>query len=356
MIADEKIGAVAVNAGPTLKYLTGMEFHLSERPAVLIISQAKKPVFIFPEFESGKVKNAPIDLDPFPYSEDRDSWPASFRKAILSLKLADNHIGVEPTAFRFLEYALLTNADPKTKLVSAQNIIESLRILKDEAEIKYMKQAILIAEKAFEKTLTFIQEGRTENEIANELVVNLLRSGSEPDLPFAPIVASGPNSANPHAAPGDRPISEGDLLIIDFGARSQGYISDITRTFAISSINDDLREVYQTVQKANEFARKAKGQKTTGKDIDTRAREVIQNAGYGDFFVHRTGHGIGLEAHEAPYISADNTSPILPGMTFTIEPGIYLPGRGGVRIEDNILARENHLESLTSFNRNLRIL
>ena len=356
LMNDAGMGMLAINAGQTLKYLTGLDFHLSERPVVLIISQKNDPLIILPEFESGKVENASVKLSAFKYSENRESWPRIFQDALRSIKSPENQIGVEPTAFRYLEFSLLTDADPNVRFISAEKIIEEMRRNKDETEVLCIKRAIRIAENALEKTIPFIQTGTTEKEIANELVINLLRAGSDPNLPFSPIVASGPNSANPHAVPGDRVISDGDLVVIDFGARHAGYISDITRTFAIGSLHDDLREIYQVVRAANTAARNTYGKEITGMKIDRQAREVIQKAGFGKYFVHRTGHGIGLEPHESPYISEDNTNEIFPGMTFTIEPGIYIPGRGGVRIEDNMIARENHLETLTSFDRGLRIL
>jgi Xaa-Pro dipeptidase len=265
-------------------------------------------------------------------------------------------IGVEPTAMRFLEINLLQLASAEIRFTSAAHIFRNLRMVKDNIEINSIRQAIQIAKTALENTIPFIKAGITEQEVANELVINLLRNGSEPELPFAPIIASGPNSANPHAVPGSRKLREGDLILIDWGARKDGYISDITRTFALGSVDDEIITIYETVKKANEAARRILPSNFISEKIDFAARDVIQAAGHGDFFTHRTGHGIGLEAHEEPYIAAGNSTEIISGMTFTIEPGIYLPGKGGVRIEDDIVASNDGLITLTSLDRELRIL
>lgn len=191
----------------------------------------------------------------------------------------------------------------------------------------------------------------TEKATANELIVQLLRAGSDPHLPFSPIVAFGENSANPHAVPTDRILQAGDLVLIDWGAGFEGYFSDITRTFTFGEVDSELMRVGDIVLEANQAARKAG---TPGLDagvIDRAARSVIEGAGYGEAFIHRTGHGLGMEAHEAPYIFAGNDLILAPGMTFTIEPGIYLTGKGGVRIEDDVVMTEKGLASLTDMPR-----
>ncbi|MCD6356215.1 MAG: aminopeptidase P family protein [Anaerolineaceae bacterium] len=355
-INEKQINLIAINASQSLSYFTGLHFHLSERPAVLLVSKEKEPVLIFPEFESEKVKNSLISLVQFPYPENRSLWIDSFKKAFQYLNKPNACIGVEPTAMRFLETDLLQAASHKISFASAAKIFEDLREIKDASEIQHIKKAIQIAQEALLKTLPFIKPGVTEREIANELVVNLLRAGSEPDLPFTPIVASGPNSTNPHSVPCQREVQTGEFVIIDFGARSSGYVSDITRTFAIGKPDDVMTRIYETVKNANQNARSIEKEPLLSKNIDQGARQVITDSGYGKYFTHRTGHGIGLEAHEAPFISANNPKIIRPGMTFTIEPGIYIDGKAGVRIEDNILATENGLETLTSLSRELIIL
>jgi Xaa-Pro dipeptidase len=355
-LENDQIDLIAINASQSLAYFTGLHFHLSERPAVLLVGKGKAPAFIFPEFEHEKVDNAAFDIAPFAYTENSSTWGDVFKKALRYFQGYQSMIGVEPTAMRFLEINLLQLASAEIRFTSAAHIFRNLRMVKDNIEINSIRQAIQIAKTALENTIPFIKAGITEQEVANELVINLLRNGSEPELPFAPIIASGPNSANPHAVPGSRKLREGDLILIDWGARKDGYISDITRTFALGSVDDEIITIYETVKKANEAARRILPSNFISEKIDFAARDVIQAAGHGDFFTHRTGHGIGLEAHEEPYIAAGNSTEIISGMTFTIEPGIYLPGKGGVRIEDDIVASNDGLITLTSLDRELRIL
>jgi Xaa-Pro dipeptidase len=196
----------------------------------------------------------------------------------------------------------------------------------------------------------------SERQLASELTLQLLRHGSEPEIPFSPIVASGPNSANPHVTPGDRPLSPGDLLVIDWGATVNGYVSDLTRTFAIGEPDGELARVAEIVANANAAAREAATPGVPASEVDRAARQLIEQAGYGKFFTHRTGHGLGLEGHEEPYIRADNDQSLEAGMTFTIEPGIYLPDRGGVRVEDDFVITRDGGESLSDLPRQLRVI
>ena len=216
--------------------------------------------------------------------------------------------------------------------------------------------ALEIAQDALEATIPSIKIGMTEKELSSELVVQLLRCGSEPEMPFAPIVSGGPNSANPHASPSERKLQAGDLLVVDWGATYDGYISDLTRTFAVGDVDDEYKKIHQIVQSANAAGRAAGKPGVPCAAVDKAARDVIEAAGYGVYFTHRTGHGLGLEGHEPPYIVEGNNVPLETGNTFTIEPGIYVPGLGGVRIEDDVLITENGAESLTTFDRELRVL
>lgn len=355
-LEKHQIDLVAVNAGQTMIYLSGLHFHLSERPTVLLIGKDKPPALIFPEFERGKVDQANLELTPFPYPENPALWEEVFTKALNYCGKHELTIGLEPTAMRFLEIELMRAASKKAKFVSAGSILEQLRIVKDTREIDYLKDAVAIAQIALEKTIPMIKVGKTEKEITNELVINLFKSGSDPDLPFSPIVASGPNSANPHSIPQDRALKQGDFIVIDWGARMEGYISDITRTFGLGRVDEKMRTVYTAVKQANKAARSAQSTNLIAEEIDRAARDVIGLSGYGEFFNHRTGHGIGLEAHEEPFIAPANRTKIREGMTFTIEPGIYFAGKFGVRIEDDMLASKNGLVTLTSLGRELTIL
>jgi Xaa-Pro dipeptidase len=348
--------AVALNAGPSLTYFTGLHFHLSERPVVVLFTPNQSPVIILPELESGKLANLSYPLQSFAYGEDLRSWPATFLEGIQAAECSDGRVGIEPRHLRVLEMNLLEEADASLVFANGEPLIAGLRIQKDEAEIANMQAAVSVAQNALEAVLAEVKPGMTEREIAAGITSALLHAGSDSQLPFSPIVASGPNSANPHAFPTDRELEMGDLLIIDWGANIGGYYSDLTRTFAIGEVNDEYRRIAKIVRKANQAAREAAGPGVSAEDVDRAARQVIEQAGYGEFFIHRTGHGLGMEGHEEPYIREGNALILKPGMTFTIEPGIYLPERGGVRIEDDVVITEGELLSLSNMTRELRII
>lgn len=352
-LADHNLDALALNPGPTLTYMTGIEFHLMERPVIAFFRSHAAPVLIVPEFESVKGSNLPYQIDMLTYGEDPSTWGAAFQDAVDLAGLASARIGVEPTQLRVLELRFLESAAPDAAFISAAETLASLRMIKDQGEIDSMGSAVDIAQSALLKLLPHIEPGRTEREIASQLVSTLFQLGSEPQLPFFPIIASGPNSANPHATPTDRPLQNGDLLVIDWGATVNGYFSDITRTFAIGQVDPELARIVEITAAANAAGRAAAQPGIPAGDVDRAARAVIADANYADYFTHRTGHGLGIETHEEPYIRDDNTRLLAPGMTFTIEPGIYLPQRGGARVEDDVVITEHGCLSLTDLPRQL---
>lgn len=348
--------AMVLNAGPSMTYLTGLHVHLSERPVVGLFTPDLSPVIILPELESGKLSNLPYPVQSFEYGEDPGTWQAVFQEGIQAAQCAGGQVGIEPRRMRVLEMGFLEKAGSSIKFLPGEAYMAELRMQKDEAELANMQTAVNAAQNALEAILPGIKPGMTERELAAEITMGLLREGSESQMPFAPIVASGPNSANPHAFPSDRQLQIGDLLIIDWGANIGGYFSDLTRTFAIGALEAEMKPIAQIVLEANEAARRIAGPGVAAEDIDHAARQVIEQAGYGEFFIHRTGHGLGMEVHEEPYIRDGNPMPLSPGMTFTIEPGIYLPGRGGVRIEDDVVITEHGLRSLSDMPRELRLI
>ncbi len=350
------LDALALNPGASLQYLTGLQFHLMERPVVAIFTPHSQPVIVLPELEMLKVENAGLPLKAFPYPEQPDAWQGVFNAALRSLSLAGGRIGVEPPQMRLLEFGFLQNAAAKADFPDASQVVSRLRICKQAAEVESMRHAVQVAQTALEATLPLVRMGMTEEELAGELVVQLLRHGSQPELSFSPIVSSGPNSANPHASPGSRKLSPGDLLVVDWGARVDGYISDLTRTFAIGEVDEEFTKIARIVLQANEAGRAAGKPGVPCAAVDAAARQVIENAGYGAFFTHRTGHGIGMEGHEDPYMRGDNQQLLEPGMAYTVEPGIYLPGRNGVRIEDNVVVTSTGIDCLSDMPRQLRTI
>ncbi|HET9907918.1 MAG TPA: Xaa-Pro peptidase family protein [Anaerolineales bacterium] len=350
------LDAVILNPGPTLTYLTGLHFHLMERPVVFLFARDQDPAIVLPELELQKVASLPYNLHVFSYPENPAEWDNAFRKAVQALGLDGKQIGVEPRQLRLLEFRHVKNGAPEADFPDASNILSGLRLRKDRAEVDAMRQAVKIAQDALEATIPSIKIGMTEREVASELVVQLLKHGSDSEMPFAPIVSAGPNSANPHASPTDRELQTGDLLVVDWGASHAGYISDLTRTFAVGNVDEEYEKIHRIVQESNAAGRAASKPGVPCANVDNAARDVIEKAGYGVYFTHRTGHGIGMEGHEEPYMRGDNRQLLEPGMAFTVEPGIYLPGRNGVRIEDNVVITEDGADVLSDMPREMRVV
>ncbi|HUI89217.1 MAG TPA: Xaa-Pro peptidase family protein [Anaerolineales bacterium] len=355
-LAQAGLDAVVVNPGPTLTYLTGLKFHLMERPVVLLVAPGKDPVIVLPELEYPKVNLFPYRVNAMTYGENPAEWNAVFRKALQSLGLDGKKIGVEPRQLRLLEFQYVRAGAPEADFPDASEALASLRLRKDQSEVEAMRRAVHVAQDALEATIPLIKIGMTEKEIASELTLQMLRRGSEAELPFPPIVSAGPNSANPHASPSERKLQLGDLLVVDWGATVDGYISDLTRTFAVGAVEPEFKKIAEIVLRANEAGRAAGRPGVPCANVDQAAREVIERAGYGKYFTHRTGHGIGMEGHEEPYMRGDNMQMLYPGMAYTVEPGIYLPERNGVRIEDNVVVTKDGVEVLSDMPRELRIV
>ncbi len=355
-LKDARLGALALIPGPSLFYLTGLSFHLMERPVIALLSDEAELRMVVPELEQAKAESSLVSFKLFSYGEQEGAASEALSQAVTDLGLGGGRIGIEPLHMRFHELELLQAAIPRATFTPTDGAISSLRIRKGEAEIAAIRRAVVIAETALEATLPLIKVGMTELELASELTVQLLRAGSEPEAPFSPIVASGPNSAQGHATPSNRALSPGDSLVLDWGAGHEGYVSDITRTFFVAEAPDDLSLIHEIVQQANAAGRAAVHHGASCGSVDLAARGEIEAAGYGEYFIHRTGHGIGLESHEPPYIREGEETVLETGMTFTVEPGIYLPGRGGVRVEDNIVVSEEGGVSLTTIPREARIV
>jgi Xaa-Pro dipeptidase len=356
VLLESRLDGLALNPGPSLTYLMGLNFHLSERPVVGFFKPGFPPVLVLPELEAAKLDNLSYPCRSFLYGEDPAKWLEIFSNGIREAGLTRHVVGVESRRMRVLEFHLLESAAAETKFKPADDAITALRIRKDPGEADAMRTAVRIAQDALLLTLQSFALGMTERELSAELTLQLLRQGSDSEFPFPPIVSAGENSANPHATPSDRPIQTGDLLVIDWGATYKGYISDLTRTFAIEPVAEEFDKIAGLVVQANAAGRTACRPGVSAELVDRAARDVVEQAGYGRNFFHRTGHGIGMESHEDPYIRTGNPLALQPGMCFTIEPGIYLSGRGGVRVEDNVMITEEGVECFSNLPRELKSL
>lgn len=349
LATSHNLAAVALVPGPNMVYFTGLQFHLSERPTVAILAPGQTPAILLPALEAGKPDAAPIRFQKFTYTDEQGP-AAAFQQACAALKLRGALLGVEGRRMRVLETHYFDEFASGIKFEMAEPLIAQLRMKKDETELGHMRRAVAIAERALAETLPYVKAGASERDVAAELMVRLYRGGSG-ELPFQPIVASGENGALPHAFVTDRKIQPGDLITIDWGASVNGYFSDLTRTYAIGEIDPELRKAYEAVREANAAGRAAASPGKTGQDVDRAARGVIAAAGFGKYFTHRTGHGLGLEGHEEPDMKEGETMPLEPGMTFTVEPGVYLPGKSGARIEDDMVITAGSAETLTTLPR-----
>ncbi len=354
LAAQSQLHAVAIMPGPNMQYFTGLHFHLSERPTLAIFPITGQPVLICPAFEATKTQRSPIAWQLFTYVDGQDPLEA-FHAASHALQLDQKRLGVEAYKMRVLELRLLEKAAYALQCEPADALIAQLRMIKDTDEIVAMRRAIEITERALDDMLDAVRVGMTERQIANLLTQALLQRGAE-GLAFEPLIQSGPNAALPHATAGERVVQAGEVLLLDFGVTLDGYNSDITRTFVMGETSAEIKKIYELVKQANAAGRAAAKPGATGQDVDRATRKVIVDAGYGQYFTHRTGHGLGLEGHEPPYMVEGNAVPLEAGNTFTIEPGIYVPGLGGVRIEDDMVITTDGAESLTTYDRELRII
>ena len=268
-------------------------------------------------------------------------------------------LGIQALAFEqdYVNYSSYLQYQQKmaVELKPVSGLIEKIRMIKTPEEVSILKAAAKIADDAYEHICNFIKAGQTELEISNELEFFMRRQGATSSS-FDTIVASGLRSALPHGVATDKVVEQGDMITLDYGALYNGYISDITRTVAVGEPSEKMKEIYQIVLDAQVLGVGKIGPGMTGIEADAIARDYIKSKGYGEAFGHSTGHGIGLEVHEGPGLSFKSQTVLEPGMAVTVEPGIYLPGIGGVRIEDDILITESGNERLTNSTKELRIL
>ncbi|KKI93001.1 Xaa-Pro dipeptidase [Bacillus sp. SA1-12] len=270
-------------------------------------------------------------------------------------QLGIKRLGFEQDHLTYQAYTSYKNAITDTEFVPVSDAVEKLRLIKSSSEIKILKEAAEIADAAYKHILTFVKPGLKEIEVANELEFFMRKNGAESSS-FDMIVASGYRSALPHGVASNKEIEKGDFVTLDFGAYYKGYCSDITRTFAVGQPSDELKNIYAIVLEAQMRGMNGIKPGMSGKEADALTRDYITQQGYGEYFGHSTGHGLGMEVHEGPALSFRSDAILEPGMVVTVEPGIYIAGLGGVRIEDDTVITESGNESLTHSPKDLIIL
>ncbi len=347
------VDAVALVPGFNMYYFTGLEFHLSERPVVAILKPEGDLSFIIPELEVPKLTQRPdLEARAFAWS-DTDGYADAFQQAVNELGLKGKTLGVDGLTMRVTEWLEFQKAGGDIKVSAVERQIIRIMSMKTPDEVESMRKACQISEAALDKLMAWVKPGMTERQIATHLSEEMGALGSEGHA-FEPLVQTGPNSALPHGMLTDRALGQDEFLLIDFGGRYNGYPADITRTFCLGTPSAEMQKIYDTVKAANEAAIKVSGPGVAMGAVDKAARDVITAAGYGAYFIHRTGHGLGLAGHEMiPQIAEGVTDLLEPGMAYTIEPGIYVPGLGGVRVEDNVVVTESGIDILTSYPKSL---
>jgi len=326
----------------------GAEFDIAE--GVAIVTKAGCRYFT----DSRYIESAQNGIQGFEVLEVNRANPYS---KLLNEAIADFGVTTLGYEEEYLTVAELQTYESKleAKLMPYNRKISSFRIVKEDWEFQLMRKAQEITDKAFAEVVTRIKPGMTEKELQAELIYCLYKNGGD-GLAFDPIVVSGPNTSLPHGVAGDRVIREGDFITMDFGALYKGYCADMTRTVAVGYATEEMKKIYETVLAAQKAGIAASRAGVTGKQIDGVARQVITDAGYGEYFGHGYGHGLGLEVHEAPSVSVGGVDPMPVNTICSAEPGIYLPGKFGVRIEDVVIFGENGCEDITKSPKNLMIV
>ncbi|MCP4965149.1 MAG: aminopeptidase P family protein [bacterium] len=347
-LTGSDIDVLLVSVGSDLPYLTGYEAMPLERLTIAVVPREGDPVLVVPELEAPRVDRVPGVFTVQPWGETEDVIEIV---AGLVGGAGKAMIGDQTWSVFLLE---LQRALPHTAFRSARPLTEALRVIKEPAEIELLRRAGASADVVAGLLAQHTFAGKAEAVVSREVSEMLEANGT--DVAEFAIVASGPNGASPHHEPGERVIGEGDGIVIDFGGTVGGYGSDTTRNFHVGEPSARYMEVHEVVRAAQKAAIVTARPGVAAQDVDRAARRVITDSGYSEFFIHRTGHGIGLDTHEDPYIVEGNGQVLQPGMAFSIEPGVYLPGEFGVRIEDIVVCTENGVDRMNRSSRRIAVV
>ncbi|WP_328552839.1 MULTISPECIES: aminopeptidase P family protein [unclassified Streptomyces] len=348
--ADAGLDGVLVAPGPDLVWLTGYRPVETERLTLLVLRSGQDPALVVPTLEApdaAKSPGAPV-LTLHDWTDGTDPYEAA-----VPLLDGAGRFGISDNGWA-LHLLGLQKRLPDSRYTALTDALPMLRAVKDTAELERLAAAGAAADAAFEEIRKVSFAGRRESEVSGDLA-DLLRGFGHSQVDFT-IVASGPNGADPHHEADERVIEHGDMVVLDFGGLKDGYGSDTSRTVHVGEPDDEERKVHDIVREAQEAGFSAVRPGIACQDVDRAARAVIKDAGYGEYFIHRTGHGIGVTTHEPPYMVEGEEQPLVPGMCFSVEPGVYLPGRFGVRIEDIVTVTEDGGRRLNNTSREMAIV
>lgn len=348
-MAEHGVDLVALGPGSHMHWVLGFHPHPDERPCLLLVGKQKE-TFLMPVLNAEGSRES-TDLGFHTWS-DADGPNAALRAALADIaEDSAAHVVVDETMRA--DFALLLLAQlPAAKQSFTAETLGALRMCKDDSEYKELRMNSAIADEAMQKAFAALKPGMTERDVAAVVKAHFAQEASSP---LFTIVGAGSNGAFPHHQTGDRKLAEGDAVVIDIGARKGDFSSDITRMAIIGKEPEGYSEIHAIVERAVQAALKAARPGVAAKEVDKAARNVITEAGYGEYFVHRTGHGMGLEGHEPPYLTSTSDSVLDVGMVFSIEPGIYLPGRFGIRLEEIVILREDGPEILSTLPRDAHV-
>ena len=337
---------LAVMPNTNLFYLCGFRMGLSERSTIAFIPAEGEPAFLAPLLEAEKVKKETGVTKVEAYA-DEDGPSGAVAKLLGPWGLTGKRVGVENRYMRVQELSILENAIGSFQRFDAGPLFDGLRVTKDDEEVELLAKAAEISSHAAAAVQQALRPGVSESYLG-AVAEKAAKDKGGSDLTMYSLIASGPRSAFPHSATSDRIIQDGETVWADIVVTYRGYVGDITRTWAVGKIDPELVRAYEVVFEAQKACRQGARPGMTGAEVDAICRSYIEAHGFGANFTHRTGHGLGIEVHEEPYMVKSNHEPLRPGMAFTIEPGIYLPGKGGVRIEDDALVTETGVRILTT--------
>ncbi|MGH3134234.1 MAG: M24 family metallopeptidase [Gaiellaceae bacterium] len=341
--AEEGLDCLLLTSPASIAYVSGFHAKPYERLIAALVPVDGPVCLVVPSLEEEAARAASDGETQFHVWRDEDGPAAALTAA---LERPGLRVGIEKGHLTVQHYELVSSR-PRIRLDGCDALIARLRMAKDPDELELHRRAAAVVDRGLARLASEIRPGRTEAELASVLTQILPAEGAD-DVGFAPAVLAGANAALPHGSPGRRELASGDLLIVDIGAAVGGYHADITRTYVVGAEPDPRqRELFELVREAQRAGIAAAKPETPCREIDRAARSVIEAAGLGAHFVHRTGHGLGLEVHEPPSLHAQNAEPLPEGAVITVEPGVYLPGYGGVRIEDDVAVTGSGPEVLT---------
>lgn len=349
----QKRGWDAIYLGPStdLEYISELQTHPDERVRGLLVGKGGGCVSITPKLYKEEMMNAFRGDAQYEEWDDSEGFTGAFERALKALGALGGKVAFND-GVRAIDMLAIQSA-MEILPCNGGETLSPLRSTKDEEELALMRKASGIADGVLEKLRHFIKPGMMERHISEAIPQFLEELGSD-TISFSPIVATGPNGSMPHYGGNKRVIEDNDIVLLDFGGRCNGYCSDVTRTFFVGEPTEEQKKVYEIVRLAQEAGEAAVRPGATGQDVDRAARKVIVDAGYGEYFFNRVGHGVGIAVHETPYMIEGNNEPLRPGNVFSVEPGIYLPGKFGVRIENLVAVRPDGTgEALNKFPREL---